>query len=78
MHGLTDGPSRTYLFRLGFDTLEEAAIRVTEQEDFIVKQAHLSSNSYRPLRRQESGGPKPMELCYAESESSRVTNYKKS
>ena len=36
MQGLTDGPFRTYLFRLEFDTLEEA-IRVAEQEDFSMK-----------------------------------------
>ena len=59
-----------------FGTLEEA-IRVAEQEDFSVKQAHVSSNSYRPPRRQESEGSEPMALCYAESETSRVTNYKK-
>ena len=47
MQGLTDGPFRTYLFRLEFNTLEEA-IQVTEQEDFSVKQAYVSSNSYPP------------------------------
>ena len=76
MQGLTDGPVRTNIFRLEFDTLEEA-IRVAEQEDFSVNQAHVSSNSYRPPRRQESGGPEPMDLCYAENESSHVINYKK-
>ena len=75
MQGLTDGPVRTYLFRLEFYTLEEA-IRVAKQEDFSVKQAHVSSN-LSPLRQQKNGGPEPMGLCYAESEISRVTNYKK-
>ena len=76
MQDLTDGPVRTYLFRLEFDTLKEV-IRVAKQEDFSVKQAHVSSNSYRPPRRQESGGPEPMDFCYAESENSCVTNYMK-
>ena len=60
MQGLTDGPLRTYLFRLEFGTLEEAT-RVAEQEYFSVEQeyfsveqAHVSSNSYRPPRQQES------------------------
>ena len=51
MQGLTDGSVRTYLFRLEFDTLGET-FRVVEQEDFSVKQAHVSSSSYRPPRRQ--------------------------
>ena len=72
MEGLTDGPVKTYLFRLEFNTLEEA-IRVAEQEDFSEKQAHANSNSYRPSRRQENGGPEPMDLCYSDSEISCVT-----
>ena len=76
MQGLTDGPVKTYLFRLEFNTLEEA-IRVAEQEDFSVKQAHANLNSYRPSRRQENEGPEPMDLCHAGSESSRVNNFKK-
>ena len=76
MQGLTDGPVKTYLFRLEFNTLEEAR-RVAEQEDFSVKQAHANSNSYRSSRRQENGGPEPMDLCNTRSESSRVNNYKK-
>ena len=55
MQGLTDGPVKTYLFRLNFNTLEEA-IRVAEQDHFSVKQAHANSNSYRPSRRKENGG----------------------
>ena len=62
MQVLTDCPVRTYLFRLEFDTLEEA-ICVAEQEDFSVKQDDVSSNSYRFPRRQENGGPEPMDLC---------------
>ena len=76
MKGLIDVPVKTYLFPLQINTLEEA-IRVAEQEDFSVRQAHASSNSYRPSRRQENGGPEPMHLCYTESKSFRVTNYKK-
>ena len=53
MQSLADGLVRTYVFRLELDTLEEA-IRVEEQEGFSVKQAHVSSNSYRPPRRQGS------------------------
>ena len=76
MQGLTAGLVRTYIFQLEFDTLEEA-IRVAVQEDFSVKQDHVSSSSYRPPMQQESGGPEPMDLCYAEIETSRVTNYTK-
>ena len=46
----------SYLFRLEFNSRKEA-IRFAEQEDFSVNQAHVNSNSYRPPRRQESGGP---------------------
>ena len=55
MQGLTDGPVKTYLFRLEFNTLEEA-IRFVEQENFSVKQAHANSNSYhrRDDRRMEA------------------------
>ena len=76
MQGLTDDHVKTYLIRLEFNTLEEA-IRVAEQEDFSVKQAHANLNSYRPSRRQENEGPEPMDLCHAGRETSRVNNYKK-
>ena len=36
MQGLTDGPVKTYLFQLEFNTLEEA-INVAKQENFSVK-----------------------------------------
>ena len=75
MQGLTDGSVKTYLFPLEFGTLEEK-IRDAEQELFSIQQAHVSSNSYRPPSRQKIGGPKPMDLCYAKSEISRVTNFK--
>ena len=84
MQVLTDGPLKTYLFRLKFNTLEEA-LRVAEPASIVfsgafystlarllshmrscrVKQAHANSNSYRPSRRQENGGPEPMDLCHA-------------
>ena len=56
MQGLTEGIVKTYLFRLEFDTLEEA-IRVSKQEDYSVKQVHVNSNSYRPPRRHRTDRP---------------------
>ena len=76
MQDLTDCPFIKYLFRLEFGILEEA-IQVVKQEYFSVKQDHVSLSSYRHPRRQESGGPEPIDLCYTESESSSVTNHKK-
>ena len=43
------------------------------QEDYSVKQSHVNLNSYRPPTRPENEGQEPMDLCYAEIESSRVT-----
>ena len=40
---------------------------------FQRKKTPVNLNSYRPSRRQENGGPEPIDLCYAESENSRVT-----
>ena len=68
--GLADGPVRTHLFRLELETLDEA-IQVAEQEDFSLRQAQTSHQPYRPMRRQVAGGPEPMDLCSAESETSR-------
>ena len=76
MQGLAEGPVRSHLFRLELNTLEEA-ISAAEQEDFSMRQAHASSNSYRPPRRQEIGGPEPMDLCYVESERPRSTSNKR-
>ena len=73
MQGLTDGPVKTYLVRLEWNTLEES-IRVVEQEDFRTKQDHVNSSYYRFPSWQEGKGPEPMDLCYAKSESSRVTS----
>ena len=76
MQGLTDGPVKTHFFRLELDTLEEA-ISVAKQEDFRLRQAQASSSSYRPPRRQEYGGPEPMELSYIKSEKPRFSNSKR-
>uniref|UniRef100_A0AAV1TS27 Retrotransposon gag domain-containing protein n=1 Tax=Peronospora matthiolae TaxID=2874970 RepID=A0AAV1TS27_9STRA len=70
IYGLVDGPVKTYMFREDFHTLEEA-IAYTEQEDFGLRQSQANSFNYRPTRRQEIGGPEPMDLCYIKSENSR-------
>ena len=61
MQGLVNGPVRNHLFSFELDTLEQA-ISYAEQEDFSMRKTHASSSSYRPLRRQETGGPEPMDL----------------
>ena len=76
MQGLADDPVKTHLFRVELNTLEEA-ISVAEQEDFSMRQAHASSVSYRPPRRQEVGGPEPMDLSYVESERPRSSYNKR-
>ena len=76
MQGLADGPVKTHLFRLELDTLEEA-ISVAKQEGFRLRQAHASSVSYCPPRRQKVGAPEPMDLCYVESERPRSSNNKR-
>ena len=76
MQGLADGPVRNHLFRLELDTLEQE-ISAAEQEGFSMRQAHASSSSYRPPRRQETGGPEPMDLCYVKSERPRSSNNKR-
>ena len=74
--GLADGPVKTHLFRLELESLDQA-IAIAEQEDFSLNQAYVHSGSYRPPRRQEAGGPEPMDLCYVESEKPRSSNYKR-
>ena len=64
------------MFRLELNTLEDA-ILAAEQEEFSVRQAHTSSSSYRPPRRQEIEGPEPMDLSYVESEKPRSSNNKR-
>ena len=76
MQGIPDGPVKTHLFRLELDTLEES-IAVAEQENFSMRQAHAISGSYRPPRRQEVGGPEPMDICYVESERPRSSSNKR-
>ena len=76
MKWISDEPVRNDLLRLYLDTLEHA-IAATEQEYFSMRQAHAISRSYRPPRRQETGGPEPIGLCYAESKRSRSSNYKR-
>ena len=70
MQGLDEGPVLNDMFRLELNTLEDA-ISAAEQEDFSMRQARASSSSYRPPRRQETGCPEPMDLCYVESERPR-------
>ena len=75
--GLADGPVKTHLFRLELESLDQA-ISIAEQEDFSLKQAFVHSGSYRPPRRQDYGGPEPMDLSYVESEKPRSsTSYKR-
>ena len=74
--GLTDGPVKTHLFRLELESLDQA-ISAAEQEDFSLQQAHVHSGSYRPPRRQDGGGPEPMDLSYVESERPRSPGYKR-
>ena len=77
LQGFTDGPVRSHLFRIELNSVEEV-ITTAVQEDFNVRQAHTGVAPYRPARRVEAGGPEPIDLCHAGSESSRVNDYKKS
>jgi hypothetical protein len=70
MKGLVDGPIKTHLFREYPETLEDA-ISIALQEDFSLQQAYVHSSSYRPARRQESGGPEPMDLSYVAASQAR-------
>uniref|UniRef100_A0AAV1VFS9 Retrotransposon gag domain-containing protein n=1 Tax=Peronospora matthiolae TaxID=2874970 RepID=A0AAV1VFS9_9STRA len=67
IYGLVDGQVKAYMFRDDFHTLEKA-IAYAEQEDFSLRQSQANSSSYCPTRRQETGGPEPMDLYYIESE----------
>lgn len=68
--GLLDGPIKTHLFREYPATMEEA-IRLSLQEDFSLRQAYVHSASYRPTKREEAGGPEPMDLSAASGETHR-------
>uniref|UniRef100_A0AAV1TJ08 Retrotransposon gag domain-containing protein n=1 Tax=Peronospora matthiolae TaxID=2874970 RepID=A0AAV1TJ08_9STRA len=76
IYGLVDGSVKTYMFREDFHTLEKV-IAYAEQEKFILRQSKANSSNYRPKRRQETGGPEPMDLCYIESENSRSLSHKR-
>uniref|UniRef100_A0AAV1UWE5 Retrotransposon gag domain-containing protein n=1 Tax=Peronospora matthiolae TaxID=2874970 RepID=A0AAV1UWE5_9STRA len=76
IYGLVDGPVKTYMFREDFRTLEKA-IAYAEQEDFSLRQSQANSSNYRPTRRQETGGPDPMDLCYIESKNPRSLSHKR-
>uniref|UniRef100_A0AAV1UDT8 Retrotransposon gag domain-containing protein n=1 Tax=Peronospora matthiolae TaxID=2874970 RepID=A0AAV1UDT8_9STRA len=76
IYGLVDGSVKTYMFREDFHT-QEKAIAYTEQEDFSLRQSQANSSNYRPTRRQETGGPEPMDPCYIESENSRSLSHKR-
>ncbi|GMF40526.1 unnamed protein product [Phytophthora fragariaefolia] len=67
MKGLRDGPVKTYLFREYPCTLE-AAVTLTMQEVFSLRQAKLHANVPRQMPRpamKPTGGPKPMDLSSA-------------
>uniref|UniRef100_A0AAV1TNW3 Retrotransposon gag domain-containing protein n=1 Tax=Peronospora matthiolae TaxID=2874970 RepID=A0AAV1TNW3_9STRA len=76
IYGLVHGPVKTYMFREDFHTLEKS-IAYAEQEDFSLRQSQAISSNYRPTRRQETGGPEPMDLCCIESENSRSLSHKR-
>uniref|UniRef100_A0AAV1UPJ1 Retrotransposon gag domain-containing protein n=1 Tax=Peronospora matthiolae TaxID=2874970 RepID=A0AAV1UPJ1_9STRA len=61
INGLVDGPVKTYMFQEDFHTMEKA-IAYAEQEDFSRRQSQANSSNYRSTRRQETGGPEPMDL----------------
>ena len=62
-NGLVDGSVKTYMFREEFHTLGKA-IAYAVQEGLSLRQAQAHKSTYRPGRRQEHGGPEPMDLCY--------------
>uniref|UniRef100_A0AAV1TVJ1 Uncharacterized protein n=1 Tax=Peronospora matthiolae TaxID=2874970 RepID=A0AAV1TVJ1_9STRA len=62
------------MFREDFHTLEKA-IAYAEQEDFSLTQSQDNSSNYRPMKRQETRGPEPVDLCYIESENSRSLSH---
>uniref|UniRef100_A0AAV1TED9 CCHC-type domain-containing protein n=1 Tax=Peronospora matthiolae TaxID=2874970 RepID=A0AAV1TED9_9STRA len=76
IYGPVDGPVKTYMFREDFHTLEKAIV-YAEQEDFSLRQSEANSSNYRPTRRQETGGPEPMGLCYIDIENSRSLSHKR-
>uniref|UniRef100_A0AAV1TP26 Uncharacterized protein n=1 Tax=Peronospora matthiolae TaxID=2874970 RepID=A0AAV1TP26_9STRA len=75
IYGLVDGPVKTYMFQEDFHTLEKA-IAYAEQEDFSLRQSQANSSNYHPTRRQKTGGPEPMDVCYVESENYHSLSHK--
>ena len=75
IQGLSDGPVRDDLFRGDLKTLSEA-IYATQQEGFIVRQAHTTLTPHRLQRRPAVGGPDPMDLCRVEGEKPHPANDK--
>ena len=75
-NGLVDGTVRTYMFREELCTLDKA-ISYAAQEDFILRQSQANKSTYRPVGRQEHGGPEPMDLCYVESNRPRSQDHKR-
>uniref|UniRef100_A0AAV1UYC2 Uncharacterized protein n=1 Tax=Peronospora matthiolae TaxID=2874970 RepID=A0AAV1UYC2_9STRA len=74
IYSLVDGSVKTYMFRKDFHTLEKA---IAEQEDFSLRHSQANSSKYRPTRRQETGSPEPMDICYIKSENSRSLSRKR-
>ena len=77
LHGLADDTARTYMFREELRTPNQA-IALVEQEDYSLRQFRATLSTYCPPRRQDNGGPEPMNLCYVESERPRTQNHKRS
>uniref|UniRef100_A0AAV1T8P7 CCHC-type domain-containing protein n=1 Tax=Peronospora matthiolae TaxID=2874970 RepID=A0AAV1T8P7_9STRA len=75
IYDLVGGLVKTYMFREHFRTLERA-IKYAEQEELSLIHPQTNSSNYRPTRRQETGGPEPMDLCYNESKKSRSLSHK--
>lgn len=65
IQSLIDGLVTTHLFRLRYKSMDQA-ISVAEQVAVSIRQTQISSSIYRPTRRQETLGPKLMDLCYVE------------
>uniref|UniRef100_A0AAV1U124 Retrotransposon gag domain-containing protein n=1 Tax=Peronospora matthiolae TaxID=2874970 RepID=A0AAV1U124_9STRA len=76
IYSLVDGPVKTYMFREDFHTLEKA-IAYAKQEDLSLRQSQSNSSNYLLTRRQETGGPEPVDLCYIESDNSRSLSHQR-
>uniref|UniRef100_A0AAV1U328 Retrotransposon gag domain-containing protein n=1 Tax=Peronospora matthiolae TaxID=2874970 RepID=A0AAV1U328_9STRA len=76
IYGLENGLVKTYMFRDDFHTLEKA-IAYAEQEYFSLRQSQADSSKYLSTRRQKTGGPELMDLCYIERENFRFLSHKR-